>query len=304
MSAGPQKTSRYRKLRGKSVSDSRRATVHVFNEQTDDSPSSLRSAFTSPGWRRQSKTLGHSDTTVTPEIDLSYPVPPIPKPPSQKEHAVTTRPRAAVIPSGPVFGEPVTPTPLRTRHSTQALTSVTRPPPHNTANTADVTSEVGQHRTRETAKKDGRSGDVGPEGHPAGDGNPALLADRLEAETDKLLAEQKRLDIARLHQELIATESRVSVASSSTLRTPSKSPVFEKFGFLHRGRRSQVTISPTSSTTTFVDFASRGQSMEPSSSPITPWESKMHMTPPTSPLSPPYGLNKVSAKQHDSQEVC
>lgn len=293
MSAGPAKTSRYRRLRGKSVSDVRRATVHFFNDQVDGSPSTLRSALTPPVWRRQSKILELGDTTIAPEANNHYPLPPIPKTRSQWD---SVRPRAAVMPSGPAFAEPVTPTPLRARHSTQALTSVYSPPPYSTENLEDTCSEADQHRTRETAEKNELSEDPGLEGHPA------LLPDRLDADTDKILAEQKRLDISKLHNQLIATESRVSVASSSTLRTPSKSPVFERFGFFHRAK-SQVFISPTSSTTTFVDFASRGQSTDPSSSPITPWQSKMQMTPPTSPLSPPYKPDNVSGNQHYSQEA-
>lgn len=267
--------------------------MHFLDDQADGSPSALRSALTLPGSRRQSKIFGHGDNTVFPETVPNYPLPPIPNTLSQWN---SVRPRAAVMTSGPVFGEPVTPTPLRARHSIQALTSVYQPPPYSTESASDTRSEAGQHPDREPAEKNGLSEDPGLERHPA------LLADQLDAKTDKLLAEQKRLEFARLHHQLMTTESNVSAVSSSTLRTPGKSPVLERFNFFHRGR-SQVTISPTSSTTTFADFASRGQSMEPSSSPITPWESKMQMTPPTSPLSPPYGLDKVSVGHCDSQKA-
>lgn len=297
MAASPTKTSRYRKLRGKSVCEPRRATVHLFNEQPDSSLFTLRSALTSQVWKRQSKVQEVDDKALVSEVDPHYPLPPIPKPPIQKQHSSATRPRAAVLPSGPAFGEPVTPTPLRTRHSTQALTSVHHSPPEIREKLVARSSEDSKPKKEESIEKQEKldsAGHGGHVGHLVVADHPALLADRLEAETDKLLAEQKRLEIARLHKQLIATESRVSVSSSSTLRTPSKSPVFERFGFLNRGRRSQATISPTSSTTTFVDLASRSHSTEASMSPITPWESKLQMTPPTSPLSP-FPLGRVSA---------
>lgn len=55
---------------------------------------------------------------------------------------------------------------------------------------------------------------------------------RLEAETDRILAEQKRKDIERLHSQLLSHKPR--------------SPLLEKLGFF-RGRRSNATLSPTPS---------------------------------------------------------
>lgn len=292
MSTGTEKTSRYRRLRGKSVSDIRRATVHFFSDQQNESPSVLQPSSSPPSWRRRPKTQAAMERTDTTQSDPQYPVPPIPSPLSQKEHTSTTRPKAAVMPLAPVFGRAVTQKHLRSRHSTQALTSLFSLP-KSTPERDDDPSKDEQAHEREKREQEDRSELDGPRGHPVEQEDPARLAEELKVEADRL-AEQKRLAIERLHQQLVPTESKVSVASSSVLRTPSKSPVFEKFGFFHRTRTSQTTtISPTSSTTTFVDFNSRGQSLEPTSSPLTPWESKMQMTPPTSPM-PPHALDKVS----------
>ncbi|KAM4056255.1 Ubiquitin-like protein [Hirsutella rhossiliensis] len=72
----------------------------------------------------------------------------------------------------------------------------------------------------------------------------ALLAERLEAETDRILAEQKKLDLARLQAQLVTPPPK-----------PCRRPLLDTFAFLARGRRSNAknpsqpgtpsTISPS-----------------------------------------------------------
>ncbi|KAF7559186.1 hypothetical protein G7046_g4971 [Stylonectria norvegica] len=81
---------------------------------------------------------------------------------------------------------------------------------------------------------------------------------RLEAETDRILAEQKKRDAARVQ------------AQQATSRP--KYLIFEKFTFLSRGRRSNAgsqvgTPSPTTNTVFSLDF-SRSSSPELSPSPV------------------------------------
>ncbi|KAL1862531.1 hypothetical protein Daus18300_008490 [Diaporthe australafricana] len=113
----------------------------------------------------------------------------------------------------------------------------------------------------------------------------AVLADRLEDETDRILAEQKKLDLARLHQQLVATQSTMSL---SPYAFKPKSPVLEKLNFFNRARNSKAaTLSPTSSTTASVDI-SRTHSLDPSSPPRAFLEQTGQgqlMTPPLSPVS-------------------
>lgn len=296
MPDGSQKGFRHRKLRGKSVSDSRKAVEHALGEQMSDSSlASLRATFGSPGgWRDRSHTQGNVSTAHVSGIDPHYPLPPIPLPPSsQKEHADTTRPRAAVMPSAPLFGQPASPTPLRTWQSSQSLAPLPKSAPDTKAITHTKGPDQDQHEGEDSGQQITESIHE-PEDHHMGEKEALILAYRLEAETDRMLAEQKELDLKRLHQSMITTDSRVSLASSSATRTPGKSPVFERFAFFYRGRRSHATLSPASSTTASVDF-SRAQSMEPLLTPRSFLESSMQlMTPPTSPMSPQHKHDNVS----------
>jgi len=95
---------------------------------------------------------------------------------------------------------------------------------------------------------------------------------RLDAETDRILAEQKKRDLARLQLQLAAQQQRHHhhnhhrhhpSSSAAALLSKTKSPVLEKFSFLSRGRRSNAaTPSPSSSASASVDF-SRANSLEP-----------------------------------------
>lgn len=300
MSAGSQKVSRYRVLRGKSVSEARRTVDQTIHEQQDDGVNSapLRSStLGSPGWRKRSRTQVNLETeNSTNNLSHHFPLPSIPTPPiSQKEHTNTTRPRAAIIPTPPIFGEQPSPTPLGKRRSNQALTSSLISAPIVTAVKTNNTSQDGTttpvKRLEENSKK---SGFEEIEHQKVEEEDPILLAQRLEAETDRILAEQKKLDLARLHQQLISTRSSTALGHSSNTRVHGRSPVFERFGFFSRARKSHVTLSPPSSTTTSVDF-SRAQSMEPLLSPRTFMDQAFHfVTPPLTPMSPSNIQDRVS----------
>lgn len=265
------------------------------NGQTDAGSPSFRSSFASPGWQQRSKTQEDlHDTIDISAIDPDYPVPPIPRPPSQKEHYITTRPRAAVIPTPPIFGEPVTPTPSQLRRSTPDLVPLPDSPPASESTADSIASDETPGQATDPGEQKQLSRHDDQEDRVVGEEDPLLLADILEAETDRILAEQNRLAMARLHQQMIATESRFSLASSATRTTPRKSPMLERFGFFSRGRRSQAPSSSASSTTASVDYT-HGQLLEPLLSPVSFWEPNTQlMTPPTSPMSPPRDLDKVS----------
>ncbi|KJZ75023.1 hypothetical protein HIM_05509 [Hirsutella minnesotensis 3608] len=93
------------------------------------------------------------------------------------------------------------------------------------------------------------------------------LAARLEAETDRILAEQKKLDLARLQSQPLAPASRAG-----------RRPLFDKFAFLSRARRSNAkavsqpgtpsTVAPSifSPTLASVSQYSRSSSVDDSSS--------------------------------------
>ena len=85
---------------------------------------------------------------------------------------------------------------------------------------------------------------------------------RLEAETDRILAEQKKRDAARAQAQLLPPPPRP------------KFLILEKFSFLSRSRRSNATSSqvgtpspsPTAPTVFSLDFSRRSSSLEDSSS--------------------------------------
>lgn len=297
MSAAPHKASRYATLRGKSISESRRVGK---NGQTDAISSSFRSSLGSPGWKQRSKTQESLNKIDISAIDPDFPVPPIPRPPSsQRNHSDTTRPRAAVVPRapapGPFFQEPVTPALLRTRRSTPSMVPLPDSPPPSVSSADSTAPYETPCQVTGSGEQSRQSRDYNSEDQLVLEEDPLLLADLLEAETDKILAEQKRLDMARIHQRMIATESRFSLTPSSATRTtPRKSPMLERLAFFSRGRRSQAISSSASSTTASVDY-SHGQMLEPLLSPGSFWEPSLQlMTPPTSPMSPQRDLKKVS----------
>lgn len=290
MSTETPKVSRYRLLRGKSVSEARKNGNRVTDEPDDgNSPSSpvRTSTLGSPAWRKRSKTLMNFEAEDTAGSSHHIPVPPIPTPPAYlKEHVDSARPRAAVMPSPFTFGDPSSPTPLGKHRLTHALSSQYELSSITMPFEADASEDDGRNGSRVKEEVSPVTGSENNKHQIVEDDDPIILAKRLEAETDRILAEQKKLDLARLHQQLITTRPATSVTTPPSLRTPTKSLVLERLGFFSRTRKSHVMLSPAPSTTASIDFA-RAQSMEPLLTPRTVMDRSPHLvTPPLTPLSP------------------
>lgn len=295
MATGLRKDSRYRALRGKSVSEHHKDLVQALGDDIDNTTlPPTRSATTA--WRRRSKTQGQMESPEASSLDNVHSpllfVPPLPH--LQKEHTTTTRPKAAIIPPRPEFGRPVSPLPLGKRsldqvvaNSTCAVDDVAFSDKIATAGDDHQASELETVPERDVGKQD----DDEPMEHrdtvhQHNRRDPSPLS-RSEAETDRMLAEQKRL----LHQELmtteLATESMHSLAStfSFATRSPPKTPILGKLGFFSRGRSSRATFSPASSTIASMD-SDRTQSTEPllSSGAYMAFNQQL-LTPPLSPIS-------------------
>lgn len=288
MSGGTPTASRYRMLRGKSVSEARKPDIQVIDGlDGGSSPSPVRtSTLGSPAWRKRSKTHVNLETETISDIQ-HFPLPVIPAPSGPlREHVDTVRPKAAVMPSPLSFVSPTSSTPISKRPSNRALSSQFVFSPNITPVELDASDDGGRHKTRTQ-----REGDHMPrfdenKHERVEDDDPELLVQRLEAETDRILAEQKKLDLARLHQHLITTSSSNTVTSPPSARTPTRNHVLERLGFLSRTRKSQVLFTPASSTTASIDFA-RAQAMEPLLSPMgVVDQSPRFATPPLTPLSP------------------
>lgn len=295
MATGLRKDSRYRALRGKSVSEHHKDLVQVLGDDIDSTTlSPNRSATTT--WRRRSKTQGQIEMPDASSMDNVHSqllsVPPLPH--LQKEHTSTTRPKAAIIPPRPEFGRPISPSPLGKRSLDQAVASSTSAVDDVAVSDKIATDGGDDHQARELETVPDR--DVGKEDddeplehtdtvhqHDRRDSSPLS---RSEAETDRMLAEQKRL----LHQELmttdLATESMHSLPStfSFATRSPPKTPILGKLGFFSRGRSSRATFSPASSTIASMD-SDRTQSTEPllSSGAYMAFNQQL-LTPPLSPI--------------------
>lgn len=281
--------SRYRMLRGKSVSEACKTDNQSMNGLEDGSnPSSpaRTSTFGSPVWRHRSKTQGNFENGNTFSDIEHFPVPPIPAPPAQmKEHGDTTRPRAAVMPLPLSLGDPSSPTPLGKQRSDQALPFQFALSPRIAPVELDASDDGGHNEIKPRADESQSPGFKEIEHQRVEHDDPELLAQRLEAETDRILAEQKKLDLARFHQHLRATSSPKTVPYPSSIRTPTRNPVLERLGFLSRTRKSQVLLSPASSATASIDFT-RAPAMEPLLSPQTVTDQSPHLaTPPLTPLS-------------------
>ncbi|KAK7741042.1 hypothetical protein SLS53_005107 [Cytospora paraplurivora] len=287
MSTESERVSRYRALRGKSVSESRKAIDDALGESKQDQPKEntpflRRSAFGSRIMKRRSKTLSQIDTSEFREIAAHFPVPPVPQVPlTPREHNIASRPRAAVKPVS-IISE------ATGKHSVEQdriqSSRATSPPPFTFPVARAVTTD---NAVRGSCDVDWERPEHEEQKGQLDEEEAARLADRLEAETDRILAEQKKLDLARLHQQLLATQSGVPV-SLGTTSIKARSPVLGKLNFFVRGRSSKAaTLSPVSSTTASVDY-SRAQSLDPMLSPRAFFEPGGHcllMTPPLSPMS-------------------
>lgn len=195
------------------------------------------------------------------------------------------------MPPAPTYGPPAPPiTPVR--------------PPSSRATSSPLSSSTAVDGTTETAsdseKDQGKTSEErerleGPEeaeGRLHGNQHP-YLSQESAVVTDRVSPEEQSQTLASLHQSLIATQSTTSCSSSITASTPAKTPVLEKLSFFYRGRRSQVTISPTSSTTTSMDL--RHQSMASFRSPRSLFDANSQLlTPPSSPNSPDHNSDGVS----------
>ena len=245
--------SRYRRLRGKSVSAPRASrSPDIFRDHRDftqNSPSVIH-------LRRRSKSVTTLATAESAKPAVLAPraapeVPPVPAIPA----SASVQPHSHLAAHNDISKEKLSECAEVVRQ--QVLNKLT-------AQRNQELSDGGRHRAaqleREAAER--RCGE---------EEEAARWADevaRLEAETDKILAEQKRKDIARLQAQLARAQILLSPQPKA------RSPVLEKFSFLSRSRRSNAshatTMSPISSTTaSIVGDYSRATSLEPSPSPKT-----------------------------------
>lgn len=295
MSATTQNVSRYRRLRGKSVSESRAAIDHALGYHRLDRPKEpsppLKSTF-----KRRSKSLGQINTLDTQPFPSQCSIPPVPPVPLlQKQQDTISRPTVTGIPSVPA------PVPEEQCEGPDKLLSPRAAPPPPmpvpSAMAAAVTTDAAVCGDYDAERERWRREDekwMAQKRRLLSKEESDRLADKLESETDRILAEQKKLGLARLHQQLVATQSTVSL-SPSCLK--SKSPVLEKFNFFNRARNSKAaTLSPTSSTTASVDI-SRTHSLDPSLPPRAFLEQGGQgqlITPPLSPMSAHHFHERVS----------
>lgn len=286
MSANTQPVSRYRQLRGKSVSESRAAIDHALGHDRLDRPKEPNPPLKS-SLKRRSKSLGQICTSDLQPFTQQCSVPPVPPVPHLRRYQSTvSRPTVTKDPSVPVSGnEEQCEEPDRLL-SPRAAPSPPMPTP--VAMATAVTTDVAVCGNFDAERERWQLVDErwkAQERRVLSKEESDRLANILECETDRILAEQKKLDLARLHQQLVATQSTVSLSPSSL---KPKSPVLEKFNFFNRARNSKAaTLSPTSSTTASVDI-SRTHSLDPSLPPRAFIEQGGHgqlITPPLSPMS-------------------
>jgi hypothetical protein len=255
--APPVKVSRYRSLRGKSVSETRKTIDDVLKDSGELQGGGIFSKAVSKA-RKRSK-------TVTAEQDGEPPVPSMPL--SQKEQNILSK--------SPAESKLIERSDSTTLGESGILASIHNrfpvPPPLavpvataltvDTAVSATIDSKTRRREIEERLVREERERQLGEEVEAA---RWADEVARLEAETDRILAEQKKRDLARLQAQL-ASQPAVALQEGSK----SKSPVLDKLSFLARGRRSQAaTLSPTSSACASVDF-SRSNSLEPHLTPRT-----------------------------------
>lgn len=318
MATGLRKDSRYRALRGKSVSEHQKDFERTFSGDHIESSTLPPSRGFTTNWRKRSKTEDYMETAAASMDDLHTPllsVPPVPHP--QKEYANTTRPKAAIMPSRPEFGRPSSPAPFGKRKSAQVVDTATCPTVDDVAFSDKIatngedsqTGEDSQPKELQTVPEqdaekecDEQPMEQGEVVHQHDRRAPSPLS-RCEAETDRMLAEQKRL----LHQQLMSTEmaseSMHSLASTSTFtfstRSPPKTPILGKLGFFSRGRSSRGTFSPASSTIASMD-SDRTQNTESllSSGTYMAFNQQL-LTPPLSPMSASHDTRVVRNETHD-----
>ncbi|KAJ4410659.1 hypothetical protein N0V82_009168 [Gnomoniopsis sp. IMI 355080] len=298
MATGLRKDSRYRALRGKSVSEHQKDFERIFGGDNKDSSTPTPPRGLATNWRKRSIIEEFMETAAASTDDLHSPllsVPPLPHP--QKEHTNTTRPKAAIMPPRPEFGRPSSPSPVGKRTSAQEVATSTASVVDDVAFSDKIATSGDDSQTTELQNVpepvvephcDEQPREEEHEVHQHTRRDPSPLS-RSEAETDRMLAEQKRL----LHQQLMSTElaseSVHSLATTSTFtfstRTSPKTPILGKLGFFSRGRSSRANFSPASSTIASMD-SDQTQSTEPllSSGAYMAFNQQL-LTPPLSPIS-------------------
>lgn len=282
----PATLSRYRSLRGKSVSESRRAIEAIIPgspkavSEFGDSPKSLGARL-----RRRAKTLTGGDSeSASSTPGAAPPVPMLPPSP---------------VSPGPVVDSPTQPTPSR-----KAKGILRAPPPLVLTDSNGAVSPNGLHESGSEADiqamnfpavpvataitADSAVGADSRCGTPVDDGErgrkrfPDRLGDDI---AESRLNEEERLQQARAdaiinshinndHSDAASLKSSAdsfklggSGRRPSPLQLKPRSPVLEKFSFLGWGRRSNAaSLSPSPSTATSFDF-SRSGSLEPQPSP-------------------------------------
>ena len=291
----PPKLARYNSLRGRSVSEDRHRLGSKFLKEEEQR--GIASAFLQNVRNRsRSRSRSRSRTVVpgngkipignvSPSLPDGFdsippvpPLPPLPQLPVEKKRAAsrapraidelekssvryeTLRPSASPAPPPSLRGTGAGPqprVPVPTRAAIGDAGVVVRSEaaiPQKDSDRRQFSFDQSRQRHQsedEVTKPEGKEED-----------EAARWADevaRLEAETDRILAEQRKKDLARLQKQLEVSSAKPSIAAATKV----KSPVFERFTFLIRSRRANAaTLSPPSSTCDSIDF-SRATSLEP-----------------------------------------
>lgn len=241
-SSGPRRlgksVSRYRSLRGKSVSSVRRhkPTFDVFLDAEEAVP---LPETPSPALQRRSKSA-----VVSPD----------PQRYDEENNALTTTPAAAGL--GGDLQKSVPPLPTTTIGTPLSSKSGNIPPQHTSSSLTlkaklENTRPADLARLKQLSKFSSRENisptklALRPKGHPAFKEDEAEQwaeeVARLEAETDRILAEQKKRDLARLQAQLAAT--------TTTTKPKPKRLILDKLTFLTKTSKSNAS-SPSTPTRT------------------------------------------------------
>ena len=292
--AVPPKLSRYNSLRGRSVSEDRhrlgskllkgeeqRGIASAFLQNVRNrsrSRSRSRSRTVVPG--NGKIPIGSVSPSLPDGLDSIPPVPPLPQLPVEKKRAASRAPRAIdELEKSSVRYETLRPSASPAPPAPSLRGTGAGPPPRVPLPTRVAIGDAGvvvrseaaipqkdsdrrqfsfdQARQRHQSEEEVKKPEVKDEDEAA---RWADEVARLEAETDRILAEQRKKDLARLQKQLEVSSAKPSIALAAT---KVKSPVFERFTFLIRSRRANAaTLSPPSSTCDSIDF-SRATSLEP-----------------------------------------
>lgn len=294
MSTGNTKSFCFGKSRGASVSERMSPAQGLDQQQAGETGSHSLRTFGSAVWRKRAKTQGTVDkpdaSSISPHFPLTH-IPPLPPPQKGLDKAI--RPKAAVMPPSPLFVAPVVPISLTkepsSRESSSELSSST-----TIADSRDLSFESAKGQEEDKARNMRRE-DIQVPATWRSRMESGLRQPHQQATSELIVAGQKSLNLGRLQQQLMATQSGTAFASSVASKGPIKTPMLEKIGFLYRGRRSHATPSPESSTTASVE-SSRAQSISSFPSRISVIQSNppQILTPPSSPMSPEFGRERVS----------